>query len=265
MSTQLCLTDSGWRRSKLHRCDRLGKQTANDMEGSVARGWRPWVWNQTAQPGREPGSGSGGRGGQGGSDWAGTSTFIQIISLLWYLLCCVILQTDQKIISSSNPMLIYYFTGRRSRWWICWTIAHRFQWWFWCHSLSKSKHWSVCSGRYEFIKSDDDEEIDNHQFCFCVLLSDRYVWPHVPCPYPQLQEAVRRVTLAQKAVPVLCGSSLKNKGVQPLLDAITAYLPAPDERHNDLVWVHPSLPSFDKPQLKLALWTFFMSSYTLVA
>uniref|UniRef100_A0A8C5CFV7 GTP dependent ribosome recycling factor mitochondrial 2 n=1 Tax=Gadus morhua TaxID=8049 RepID=A0A8C5CFV7_GADMO len=51
----------------------------------------------------------------------------------------------------------------------------------------------------------------------------------------QLQEAVRRVTLAQKAVPVLCGSSLKNKGVQPLLDAITAYLPAPDERHNDLV------------------------------
>ncbi|XP_059906424.1 ribosome-releasing factor 2, mitochondrial [Gadus macrocephalus] len=54
-------------------------------------------------------------------------------------------------------------------------------------------------------------------------------------PSVKLQEAVRRVTLAQKAVPVLCGSSLKNKGVQPLLDAITAYLPAPDERHNDLV------------------------------
>lgn len=52
---------------------------------------------------------------------------------------------------------------------------------------------------------------------------------------PQLQEAVRRVTLARKGVPVLCGSSLKNKGVQPLLDAITAYLPAPSERHHDLV------------------------------
>ncbi|XP_068561696.1 ribosome-releasing factor 2, mitochondrial [Cebidichthys violaceus] len=51
----------------------------------------------------------------------------------------------------------------------------------------------------------------------------------------KLQEAVRRVTLARKGVPVLCGSSLRNKGVQPLLDAITAYLPAPHERHHDLV------------------------------
>ncbi|XP_016525344.1 ribosome-releasing factor 2, mitochondrial isoform X2 [Poecilia formosa] len=54
-------------------------------------------------------------------------------------------------------------------------------------------------------------------------------------PAKKLQEAVRRVTLARKGVPVLCGSSLKNKGVQPLLDAITAYLPAPNERHHDLV------------------------------
>lgn len=52
---------------------------------------------------------------------------------------------------------------------------------------------------------------------------------------PQIQEAVRRITLARKGVPVLCGSSLRNKGVQPLLDAITTYLPAPSERHHDLV------------------------------
>uniref|UniRef100_A0A8D0FUH3 Elongation factor G2 n=1 Tax=Strix occidentalis caurina TaxID=311401 RepID=A0A8D0FUH3_STROC len=49
-------------------------------------------------------------------------------------------------------------------------------------------------------------------------------------PAAKLQSAIRRVTLAQKAVPVLCGSALKNKGVQPLLDAITMYLPAPNER-----------------------------------
>ncbi|KAL4004472.1 pre-mRNA-processing factor 39 [Sarotherodon galilaeus] len=54
-------------------------------------------------------------------------------------------------------------------------------------------------------------------------------------PSNKLQEAVRRVTLARKGVPVLCGSSLRNKGVQPLLDAITAYLPAPNERHHDVV------------------------------
>ncbi|KAM8871372.1 ribosome-releasing factor 2, mitochondrial [Synchiropus picturatus] len=54
-------------------------------------------------------------------------------------------------------------------------------------------------------------------------------------PAVKLQEAVRRLTLARRGVPVLCGSSLKNKGVQPLLDAIVAYLPSPDERRHDLV------------------------------
>lgn len=39
--------------------------------------------------------------------------------------------------------------------------------------------------------------------------------------------AVRRATVARKMVPVLLGSAYKNKGVQPLLDAVTAYLPSP--------------------------------------
>lgn len=50
-------------------------------------------------------------------------------------------------------------------------------------------------------------------------------------PAKKLQTAIHRVTLAQTAVPVLCGSALKNKGVQPLLDAITLYLPSPEERN----------------------------------
>ncbi|XP_053788479.1 ribosome-releasing factor 2, mitochondrial isoform X2 [Vidua chalybeata] len=58
----------------------------------------------------------------------------------------------------------------------------------------------------------------------------------------QLQSAIRRITLAQKAVPVLCGSALKNKGVQPLLDAITLYLPAPNERSYEfLQWYKDDL------------------------
>uniref|UniRef100_A0A8D0FYY0 Elongation factor G2 n=1 Tax=Strix occidentalis caurina TaxID=311401 RepID=A0A8D0FYY0_STROC len=61
-------------------------------------------------------------------------------------------------------------------------------------------------------------------------------------PAAKLQSAIRRVTLAQKAVPVLCGSALKNKGVQPLLDAITMYLPAPNERSYEfLQWYEDDL------------------------
>ena len=43
----------------------------------------------------------------------------------------------------------------------------------------------------------------------------------------ELIKAVREATLAFKLVPVLCGSAFKNKGVQPLLDAIVDYLPSP--------------------------------------
>ncbi|MDP8289883.1 MAG: elongation factor G [Candidatus Susulua stagnicola] len=41
--------------------------------------------------------------------------------------------------------------------------------------------------------------------------------------------AIRKGTIANQIVPVLCGSAFKNKGVQRLLDAITSYLPAPSD------------------------------------
>jgi elongation factor G len=42
-----------------------------------------------------------------------------------------------------------------------------------------------------------------------------------------LRRALRRATIASQIVPVLCGSAFKNKGVQPMLDAVVDYLPSP--------------------------------------
>ncbi|MBV9310755.1 MAG: elongation factor G, partial [Solirubrobacterales bacterium] len=46
-------------------------------------------------------------------------------------------------------------------------------------------------------------------------------------PVDRLKAAIRKATLEIHMTPVLCGSSFKNKGVQPLLDAVVDYLPSP--------------------------------------
>jgi elongation factor G len=46
-------------------------------------------------------------------------------------------------------------------------------------------------------------------------------------PVPDLKRVLRKATIEKKLVPVLCGAAFKNKGVQPLLDAVIDYLPSP--------------------------------------
>ena len=46
-------------------------------------------------------------------------------------------------------------------------------------------------------------------------------------PVDTLQSLLRKATIAGSVIPILCGSALKNKGVQKLLDAVTMYLPSP--------------------------------------
>jgi elongation factor G len=46
-------------------------------------------------------------------------------------------------------------------------------------------------------------------------------------PADVLRQGLRRATIAGRLLPVLCGSALKNKGIQPLLDAVVDYLPSP--------------------------------------
>ncbi len=62
-----------------------------------------------------------------------------------------------------------------------------------------------------------------------------------------IKAGLRKATLAVKIVPVLCGSSFRNKGVQPLLDAIVDYLPAP----TDLPGVKGMNPDTEEEEIRL--------------
>jgi elongation factor G len=66
------------------------------------------------------------------------------------------------------------------------------------------------------------EEVSRHDDTLLELILD-----DVEIPVPVLKAAIRKATLAIALTPVLCGSSFKNKGVQPLLDAVVDYLPSP--------------------------------------
>ncbi|MHA6623724.1 elongation factor G [Pseudonocardia sp. DLS-67] len=66
----------------------------------------------------------------------------------------------------------------------------------------------------EEVSNYDDELVE-------LILEDAEI------PVEKIKAAIRKATLDLSMTPVLCGSSFKNKGVQPLLDAIVAYLPSP--------------------------------------
>jgi elongation factor G len=58
------------------------------------------------------------------------------------------------------------------------------------------------------------------------LIMEKYLGDQEILP-EDLTRALRTVTLGNHAVPILCGSAFKNKGVQPMLDAVRDYLPSP--------------------------------------
>jgi elongation factor G len=66
----------------------------------------------------------------------------------------------------------------------------------------------------EEVSHYDDELVE-------LILEEKEVSPE------RLRQAIRKATLEIRMTPVLCGSSFKNKGVQPLLDAVIDYLPSP--------------------------------------
>ena len=56
---------------------------------------------------------------------------------------------------------------------------------------------------------------------------ERYLGGETNFSVEEIRAAIRKGTLTGKFFPVVCGSSYKNKGVQPLLDAVCYYLPSP--------------------------------------
>ncbi len=62
----------------------------------------------------------------------------------------------------------------------------------------------------------------------------------------ELKKVLRKATIAYKLVPIYCGTSLRNKGVQPLLDAIIDYLPSP----LDIVSVKGVHPKTNQPEVR---------------
>ncbi len=64
---------------------------------------------------------------------------------------------------------------------------------------------------------------------FDELLTKKYLESEASITEEELHTVIRRGTITNKMVPVLCGSAYKNKGVQKLLDTVNLYLPSPDD------------------------------------
>jgi elongation factor G len=62
----------------------------------------------------------------------------------------------------------------------------------------------------------------------------------------ELKKALRKATIEYKLIPVFCGSSLRNKGVQPILDAVVDYLPSP----KDLIQIKGINPQTNKDEMR---------------
>lgn len=61
------------------------------------------------------------------------------------------------------------------------------------------------------------------------VLFEKFVADHDSITPDEMRAVIRKATIEQRITPVLCGSSFKNKGVQPLLDAVVEFLPNPAE------------------------------------
>jgi elongation factor G len=88
-------------------------------------------------------------------------------------------------------------------------------------------------------------------------IGDKFLMGEMPTN-DEIRQATRAAVISLKLCPVFCGSAFKNKGVQILLDAVTAYLPTPEEKKEHALDLSnneekiPLVPQNDKPLCALA-------------
>ncbi len=89
-------------------------------------------------------------------------------------------------------------------------------------------------------------------------LLERYIEDHESITCDEVRTALRKVTVSGLAIPVICGAAFKNKGVQLLLDSVTAFLPSPVDK-GAVVGIDPRndeevtrQPDDDEPMAALA-------------
>jgi elongation factor G len=85
-------------------------------------------------------------------------------------------------------------------------------------------------------------ELIEHAVTFDEELMEKYLGGGDALTVEEIRRAIRKATVSGNMVPVLCGASFKNKGVQALLDAVIDYLPAPV----DVAAIKGHLPHHDE-------------------
>ncbi|ACY40256.1 translation elongation factor G [Blattabacterium sp. (Blattella germanica) str. Bge] len=71
------------------------------------------------------------------------------------------------------------------------------------------------------------------------VIMEKFLFNNYSISENDIINSLQKNTIKMKIIPILCGSSFKNKGVQAILDAICRYLPSPLEVIKDIVGVHP--------------------------
>src|SRR4029450_14161845 len=97
-----------------------------------------------------------------------------------------------------------------------------------CHEETLGKTFDIVDVSPEFV---DRMEQVRHELIEAAVehdeqLLEKYL-AEQELTVEEIRRAIRKATIAMQFVPVLCGASFKNKGVQALLDAVIDYLPAP--------------------------------------